>query len=197
MKLFSKNEIRNNNSETNLMIQKNEKVIKIVDNNNNLKVTLIISLIILFIILKIYIRNKYNEDENINPDYHDIYFEEKFDSYIDAFNKSKDFINNNINGILLNITKIQLTKKLNVSIVIPCLNCKKYILSFFRLIQNQDFSNFEIIIVNDASTDDTLLYIEELQKEDQRITILSHKANYGLLYTRSIGTLSSKGKYIL
>ena len=50
---------------------------------------------------------------------------QKFDSFIEVFNKSKDFINNNVNGILLNTTKIQL--KVKISIVIPCLNCKKYI----------------------------------------------------------------------
>ena len=82
-------------------------------------------LVILFIILKIYIRKKYYDDENIRPDYHDIYGEQKFDSFIEVFNKSKDFINNNVNGILLNTTKIQL--KVKISIVIPCLNCKKYI----------------------------------------------------------------------
>jgi len=83
-----------------------------------------------------------------------------------------------------------------ICIVIPCLNCKKYILSCIRSIQNQDFSNFEIIIVNDASTDDTLLYLEELKKEEQKIKILNNKINYGLLYFRSIGALSATGKYI-
>ena len=196
MKLFSKKQKEINNSELICFINKNEKTIKIIAINKNVKVIFIIILIILFIIIKIYIRHNNNDDENIKPDYHDIYVEEKFDSYIDAFNKSKDFINNNVNGKLLNTTKIQLTKKINVSIVIPCRNCKKYLLSCIRSIQNQDFSNFEIVIVNDASTDDTLSYIEKLQKEESRIKILSHKINYGLLYTRSVGALSAKGKYI-
>ena len=196
MKLLSKNEIIYNNSETKLMTRKNEKHCGVLNINKNLKATFIIILAILFIILKIYIRKNYYEDENIKPDYHDIYGEEKFDSFLEAFNKSKDFINNNVNGILLNTTKIQLIKKTKISIVIPCRNCKKYILSCIRSIQNQDLSNFEIVIVNDASTDDTLLYLEELQKEEQRIKILSNKINYGLLYSRSIGTLSAGGKYI-
>ena len=54
----------------------------------------------------------------------------------------------------------------------PCYNCTKYILKAIRSIQNQDLSNFEIIIVNDASTDDSLKYIEQLQKEESRIEIV-------------------------
>ena len=65
-----------------------------------------------------------------------------------------------------------------------------------RFIQNQDFPNFEIVIVNDASTDGSLLYLEELKKEEKRLKLLSNKINYGLLYSRSIGALSVKGKYI-
>ena len=65
-----------------------------------------------------------------------------------------------------------------------------------RFIQNQDFPNFEIVIVNDASTDGSLLYLEELKKEEKRIKLLSNKINYGLLYSRSIGALSAQGKYI-
>ena len=197
MKLFSKNEIIVNNSETNLMIQKNKEIIEQTNIYNNLKIVFIILLIIIFIILRIIcLKNNDNEDEDFKPDKEAIYSEEKFDSYIDAFDKSRDFLNNNINGILLNISKVELIKKTNLSIVIPCLDCKNYILSCIRSIQNQDFSNFEIIIVNDASENDTSSYLVELQKEDDRIKIINNKMNMGLLYARSIGALSSSGKYI-
>ena len=63
--------------------------------------------------------------------------------------------------------------------------------------KNQNFSNFEIVISNDGSTEDTLVFIEQLQKEENRIRIINNKINMGLLYTRCIGTLASKGKYIL
>ena len=56
--------------------------------------------------------------------------------------------------------------------------------------------DIEIILVDDFSTDNTSLYIEELQKEDSRIKIIKNKKNMGILYTRSIGALSAKGKYI-
>jgi len=122
--------------------------------------------------------------------------EEKFDSYDVAFNKAKDYINNNIKGILMNTEKVKISKNTNISIVIPCYNCKKFILRAIRSIQNQNFSNFEIVISNDGSTEDTLVFIEQLQKEENRIRIINNKINMGLLYTRCIGTLASKGKYI-
>ena len=125
----------------------------------------------------------------------DIFSQEEFYFYQEAYNKAKDFINNNINGVLINAEKIKLSQKPNVSVVIPCCDCKKYILRAIRSIQNQDFSNYEIIIVNDGSKDGSLEYIQQLQKEEERIRIISNNVNKGTLYTRSIGTLSANGKY--
>ena len=144
---------------------------------NNVKNGIIISF---FIIITNYSQNfkveekDEDEDDNYKPDNNSIYCEEKFESYTEAFDKAKDFINNNLKGILLNTQKIKLSTKPNVSIVIPCYNCTKYILKAIRSIQNQDLSNFEIIIVNDASTDDSLKYIEQLQKEESRIEIVKN-----------------------
>ena len=51
-----------------------------------------------------------------------IFRKKEYDTYIDAFNKAKDFINDNINGILKNKKKIKLFKKPEISIIIPCYN---------------------------------------------------------------------------
>ena len=112
-------------------------------------------------------------------------------------NKSKDFINNNLKGLLINTEKVKLSQKPKVSIVIPCYNCKKFLLRAIRSIQNQNFSNYEIIISNDGSTDDTLIFIEQLQKEENRIRIINNKKNMGLLHSRCIGSLAAKGKYMI
>ena len=57
-------------------------------------------------------------------------------------------------------------------------------------------NDIEIILVNDYSTDDSLAFIEYLQKEDSRIKIIKNQKNMGILYSRSIGALSAKGNYI-
>ena len=138
-----------------------------------------------------------DEDENYIPDIKSIYEKENFYySYQESYNKAKEFIKNNINGLLINTEKVQLSQKPNVSVVIPCYNCSKYILRAIRSIQNQDFSNFEIIIANDGSKDDSLTILQQFQKEENRIRIINNKVNMGTLYTRSIATLSAKGRYI-
>ena len=53
-----------------------------------------------------------------------------------------------------------------------------------------------MVFVNDFSTDGSLKYIENLKKQDPRIKIINNKKNMGILYSRSIGALLSKGKYI-
>ena len=54
-----------------------------------------------------------------------------------------------------------------------------------------------MILINDFSKDNTLDIIKDLEKKDKRIKIINNKKNMGILYSRSIGTLSAKGKYIL
>ena len=55
----------------------------------------------------------------------------------------------------------------------------------------------EILIVDDFSTDNTIEVVKELQEEDCRIKLIKNKENRGTLYTRSIGALNAKGKYIM
>ena len=88
------------------------------------------------------------------------------------------------------------SKNPKISAIIPCYNCKNYVLKAIRSIQNQNFSNFEIIITNDFSTDETLTFLNKLKQEDSRISVINNKKNMGTLYSRSIGALSSKGDYI-
>ena len=137
---------------TNLKKQQNNKLIKQKKINNNLRVFYFLFIILLvFLSRTIYLRIYTfivikNDDKIFKPDNKTIYNEEKFDSYIEAFNKSKDFININLRGKLINSTILFFPKKPKISIVIPCHNCKKYILRCIRSIQNQNFSDFEIII---------------------------------------------------
>ena len=56
--------------------------------------------------------------------------------------------------------------------------------------------DIEIMLVNDFSPDNTLSVVEKLKSEDSRIQIINNKKNMGILYSRSIGALLSKGNYI-
>ena len=55
------------------------------------------------------------------------------------------------------------------------------ILRFLRTIQNQNFEQIEIILIDDFSEDNTIIIIENLQKEDGRIRIIKNRKNKGTL----------------
>ncbi len=83
-----------------------------------------------------------------------------------------------------------------ISSIIPVYNCEKTIKASVNSIQNQNLTNFEIILINDCSNDNTSQIIENLQENDIRIKIMNNKKNMGSLYSRSIGVLISSGEYI-
>ena len=95
-----------------------------------------------------------------------------------------------------NITFIK-SKNPKITVIVPIYNSELYIKKSIRSIQNQRMLDIEIIFVNDASTDNTIKIIEELQKEDYRIELINNERNMGILYSRCIGALNAKGKYIV
>lgn len=66
-----------------------------------------------------------------------------------------------------------------VSIITPAFNASRYLVSFFESVLNQDYSNYELIFINDGSTDDTaqiaLRYKKVLKKRDIDSFILQKK----------------------
>jgi len=86
--------------------------------------------------------------------------------------------------------------KPSLSVIIPAFNCEKTINTAINSIQNQNFTDFEIILINDYSKDKTEEIILSRKEKDSRIKIINNKKNMGSLYSRCIGVLISKGKYI-
>ena len=85
-------------------------------------------------------------------------------------------------GILLNKTiKFKKIENPKISIISSIYNKQDYILRFLRSIQNQNFEQIEIILIDDCSEDNTVNIIENLQKEDERIRIIKNRKNKGTL----------------
>ena len=82
------------------------------------------------------------------------------------------------------------------SIVMPSYNASKYLQRSVSSILAQTFTDFELIIVNDGSTDRTLEEAEKLQRKDARIQIVNLKKNGGLSNARNVGTEHASGLYI-
>lgn len=110
--------------------------------------------------------------------------------------KANKFIKNSCKGLLKYKIPLKIYQNPLVSAIIPIYNRENTIKRAVRSIQNQNNKLIEIILVNDFSLDHTNYIIKELNKEDLRIKVINNKKNMGTLYSRCIGTLISKGKYI-
>lgn len=82
-----------------------------------------------------------------------------------------------------------------VSIIIPIYNVSEYLDACVQSACDQSYSNLEIILVNDGSTDDCPLKCEKWAKRDGRIRVI-HKNNGGLSDARNAGLDVVKGEYI-
>ena len=85
----------------------------------------------------------------------------------------------------------------NVSIIIPVYNVEKYLSRCLDSIISQTYQDFEIICINDGSTDNSRLILEQYQKLDDRIIIYDNKKHTTAAETRNFGIDVAKGKYIM
>jgi glycosyltransferase involved in cell wall biosynthesis len=82
-----------------------------------------------------------------------------------------------------------------VSIVVPVYNVEKYLSKCLTSLINQTYTNIEIIIVNDGSTDNGPQIIRDFEEKDARIKVI-HKPNEGLASARNTGVALATGEYI-
>ncbi len=82
-----------------------------------------------------------------------------------------------------------------ISIIIPCYNMEKWLDACFKSIENQTCQNFEVIFVNDGSTDKTLEMLKEFCKKSENRFFID-KQNGGVSSARNIGILKARGKYV-
>lgn len=81
------------------------------------------------------------------------------------------------------------------SIIIPCYNVEEYISSTINSVLEQTYNNWELILVNDGSTDNTIKILERYNKKYERITVIEQDNN-GVSSARNIGLEMAKGEYI-
>lgn len=82
------------------------------------------------------------------------------------------------------------------SVIIPVYNGELAIMDCIHSILNQDFRNFEIIVVDDASTDDTLRVLSQLAAHDSRIRVFSFTKNSRQGTARNLGILKATGEFL-
>lgn len=83
-----------------------------------------------------------------------------------------------------------------ISIIVPVYNVEKYIEKCINSLINQTYSNIEIILVDDGSTDSSGKICDTYLNKEKRIKVI-HKKNEGLGLTRNVGIDNANGKYLV
>ena len=105
--------------------------------------------------------------------------------------------------IVFNYTLIDKEKKFylhntpKISVVMSIYNGEAFIKRALLSIQNQDFKDIEIVMVDDCSKDNSLNLIKKLMVYEPRIVLYQNEENRGALFTKVKGILLAKGKYIM
>jgi len=83
----------------------------------------------------------------------------------------------------------------SISVVMPVYNCAKYVREAIESILNQTYQDFEFIIVNDGSTDNTQGILNEYANKDKRIKLIN-QSNQGIVLALNNGLSHAKGEWI-
>ena len=83
------------------------------------------------------------------------------------------------------------------TIMVPVYNKIECLKKYFLTIINQNFSDYEIIVVDDCSSDGSYEYLKEIEKSCDKLTVYRNERNLGIGETRNILISKAKGKYLL
>lgn len=81
-----------------------------------------------------------------------------------------------------------------VTVIMPVYNGEAYLAEAIKSVLNQTFQDFELLLINDGSTDNSLKIIQNFN--DSRLRVVSNESNWGLVRTRNRGLSEAKGQYL-
>lgn len=95
------------------------------------------------------------------------------------------------------ITSInKMDNDIKISIIVPAYNVEKYIHTCLNSVLNQSFTEFEIICIDDCSSDSTSQILSYFANKDNRIKLIKNMTNFGPGYSRNRAINIAKGEYI-
>jgi teichuronic acid biosynthesis glycosyltransferase TuaG len=83
-----------------------------------------------------------------------------------------------------------------ISIIMPAYNCEKYIGEAIDSVLAQSYRNWELIVIDDGSVDNTYSIVKEYLQNDIRVSLLSNEKNIGVSAARNRGIEYAKGEWI-
>ena len=87
-------------------------------------------------------------------------------------------------------------ENIKVSIIVPIFNCEKYLEKCLKSIMKQTYHEFELILIDDGSTDESNIICDGYEKKDERIKVI-HKKNGGVSSARNVGLDNATGDCIV
>lgn len=88
-------------------------------------------------------------------------------------------------------------ENVKVSCIIPVYNVERHLKRTLNSLQAQTFKEFELIVVNDCSQDQSINILCEYQKDDKRISIINMSENRGAAISRNEGLKKARGEYVI
>lgn len=147
--------------------------------------------------------DKFNSFDMINSFDTDYLIEIRSEKSLENYHKN--FFNNNYEDINFNLTSQELffndletnkkVEKTKISVIIPVYNSSKYLKACLDSVFNQTLDDFEVICVNDGSTDDSLNILKSYKKDYDNIEVISTENN-GQGFARNQALKMAKGDYI-
>jgi len=87
-------------------------------------------------------------------------------------------------------------KRPKVSIIIPVYNSEKFIVETIESVLNQTYNNWELILIDDASTDKSVDVINSKYNDESRIKLITLEQNQGAAYARNMGLKKMSGEFL-
>lgn len=135
---------------------------------------------------KLEIHNEINLLKSQHVDQHQLQTEDFYDKIPDANNTFR----------IKRKKESTIDNKNLVSIVVPVYNAEKFLHDTIATVRNQTHKNWELVMVNDCSTDNSVKVIEKYAKKDKRIKLYKNKVNSHAAITRNKGIDVANGRYI-
>lgn len=87
-------------------------------------------------------------------------------------------------------------KKILISVVLPVYNAGLYLREAMLSIIGQSYQDWEMIVIDDGSTDNSWKVASELAKQDSRIKLFRNRSHYGVAHVSNLAIKKAKGQYL-